>query len=336
MMEMRTMRSYRKHEESPGHEQEGTSRTEDDIDSSVEENTLSDDEVELNPPTINEVEQNPPNRDEVKQSPNPHVQSIVSMKDDPNLPTLTCRMWVLGISACALQGFLQARAMFYKDEFDLALILVYIMTYGMGWFMAALLPNKAVNVPFTGGFRFALNPEPFNTKEHVLLLSFGFVGLFFNWVSSPVMGWPSNLLEVIFFRTLHGEIDELIASLPPSCRAGRAIWMANVPLLNFPMVQMHMPDRVMRQFGLRQTILAHCNCRQPPHGKNWKAGQKDYRQDHHAELEMWNHRLNHIVPAGEADPHEYAYPADDPYVTWYERITIPYISRLGGGMDKAV
>ncbi|KAG5549880.1 hypothetical protein RHGRI_014998 [Rhododendron griersonianum] len=105
--------------------------------------------------------------------------------------------------------------------------------------------------------------------------------------------------------------EELIASLPPNCCAGRAIWMAKVPLLNFPMLQ-------------------------PPHGKDWKAGQKDYRQDHGAELEMWNNRLDHIVPAGEADPHEYAYLADDPYVTWYKRITIQYISRLSGGADKAM
>ncbi|KAF7143295.1 hypothetical protein RHSIM_Rhsim05G0159000 [Rhododendron simsii] len=128
--------------------------------------------------------------------------------------------------------------------------------------------------------------------------------------------------------------EELIASLPPNCHAGRAIWMAKVPLLNFAMVQMHMSARVMRQFGHRQTIPAHCNCRQPPHGKDWKAGQKDYRQEHHAELEMWNNRLDHIVPIGEADLYEYAYPANDPYVNWYDRITIQYITRLGGGADK--
>ncbi|KAG5553352.1 hypothetical protein RHGRI_011279 [Rhododendron griersonianum] len=51
---------------------------------------------------------------------------------------------------------------------------------------------------------------------------------------------------------------------------------------------------------------------------------------------MWNNRLDHIVPAGEADPHEYAYPVDDPYVSWYERITIQHISRLGGAADKAM
>lgn len=157
-------------------------------------------------------------------------------------------------------------------------------------------------------------------------------------LATHVLGYYRNYFDIqrgdeVIWRPYS---EELIASLPPSCRAGRAIWMAKVPLLNFPMVQMHMPDRVMRQFGHRQTIPAHCNCRQPLHGKNWKAGQKDFQQDHHAELEMWNHRLNHIVPTGEADPHEYAYPADDPYVTWYERITIPYISRLGGGADKAM
>ncbi|XP_058181148.1 uncharacterized protein LOC131299578 [Rhododendron vialii] len=84
------------------------------------------------------------------------------------------------------------------------------------------------------------------------------------------------------------------------------------------------------------SIPTHCNCRQPPHGKDWKARQKDYCQEHHAELEMWNNRLDHIILVGEADPHEYAYPVDDPYVSWYDRITKQYISQLGGGADKAM
>ncbi|KAI8572779.1 hypothetical protein RHMOL_Rhmol01G0227000 [Rhododendron molle] len=32
---------------------------------------------------------------------------------------------------------------------------------------------------------------------------------------------------------------------------------------------------------------------QPPHGKDWKARQKDYRKDHRAKLKMWNNRLDH-------------------------------------------
>lgn len=130
--------------------------------------------------------------------------------------------------------------------------------------------------------------------------------------------------------------EELIASLPHNCRAGRAIWTAKVPLLNFPMVQMHMPDRVKRQFGFRQTIPDPCNCRQLPHGKDWKAGRKDFSLEHHGQLQIWNNRLEHVLPDGEADPHVYAYPPDDPYVLWYERITLRYVSRLGGAVDMAV
>ncbi|KAF7151247.1 hypothetical protein RHSIM_Rhsim02G0127300 [Rhododendron simsii] len=129
--------------------------------------------------------------------------------------------------------------------------------------------------------------------------------------------------------------EELIASLPHNCCDGRAIWTAKVPLLNFPMVQMHMPDRVKRQFGFRQTIPDPCNRRQLPHGKDWKAGHKEFSLEHHAQLQIWNNRLEHVLPDGEADPHAYAYPPDDPYVLWYERITLRYVSRLGGAVDMA-
>ncbi|KAG5532074.1 hypothetical protein RHGRI_026626 [Rhododendron griersonianum] len=94
--------------------------------------------------------------------------------------------------------------------------------------------------------------------------------------------------------------------------------------------------RVKRQFGRRQTIPDACNCMPVLHGKDWSAGSKDFRLDHLAEFEMWNNRLDHVVADGEADPHEYAYPADDPYVLWYERITLRYISRQGRATNTAV
>ncbi|KAI8558994.1 hypothetical protein RHMOL_Rhmol04G0139600 [Rhododendron molle] len=144
---------------------------------------------------------------------------------------------------------------------------------------------------------------------HVLI--FIYVILMFRWddrfrspdLATHVVGYYRNYFDMqrsnkVIWRPYS---EELIDSLPPNCRVGKAIWMAKVPLLNFPMVQMHMPDR-----------------------------------EHRAELEMWNNRLDHIVPAGEADPYEYAYPADDPYVSWYERMTIQYISRLGGGANKVM
>lgn len=76
------------------------------------------------------------------------------------------------------------------------------------------------------------------------------------------------------------------------------------------------------------------NGRAAPHGKDFKAGSKDYHVEHLTQLEMWNNRLNYVVPDGEVDPP--VFPADDPYVLWYERITVRYISRLGAAADTVV
>ncbi|KAH7842880.1 hypothetical protein Vadar_010144 [Vaccinium darrowii] len=128
--------------------------------------------------------------------------------------------------------------------------------------------------------------------------------------------------------------DEIIENLPLNCRAGRAIWMAKVPLLCFPYVENHMPDRVMRQFGYRQSILDDCNCRAKPHGMNFKSGTKDYAVVHANSVALWNDRLNYIVLHGDVDID--VYPADDPYVVWYRKITLRYISRLGAAADIAM
>ena len=42
--------------------------------------------------------------------------------------------------------------------------------------------------------------------------------------------------------------------LLPWCVAGRAVWMATVPLVCFHLVEIHTPDRVVRQFGMIQEI----------------------------------------------------------------------------------
>ncbi|XP_043805078.1 serine/threonine-protein phosphatase 7 long form homolog [Manihot esculenta] len=48
--------------------------------------------------------------------------------------------------------------------------------------------------------------------------------------------------------------DELLASLPLYCTQGRDIWRAVVPLICFHVVEWHQPDRVLRQFGMQQSI----------------------------------------------------------------------------------
>ncbi|KAH7864518.1 hypothetical protein Vadar_030474 [Vaccinium darrowii] len=128
--------------------------------------------------------------------------------------------------------------------------------------------------------------------------------------------------------------DELIETLPLNCHAGKAIWMAKVPLICFPYMQNHMPDRVMRQFGYRQTIPDDCDCRARPHELNFKSGTKDYAVFHANSVALWNDRLNHIVSHADVDIDVYL--IDNPYVLWYRRINLRYISRLSAAADTAM
>jgi len=45
-----------------------------------------------------------------------------------------------------------------------------------------------------------------------------------------------------------------LQSLPPICTAGAHIWRARTPIICMENVEMHVPDRVLRQFGMNQHI----------------------------------------------------------------------------------
>ena len=49
-------------------------------------------------------------------------------------------------------------------------------------------------------------------------------------------------------------IRELVAHLPDICLANQEIWQTMSPLICFETVEWHRPERVLRQFDLRQGI----------------------------------------------------------------------------------
>ncbi|KAF7112937.1 hypothetical protein RHSIM_Rhsim13G0134200 [Rhododendron simsii] len=125
--------------------------------------------------------------------------------------------------------------------------------------------------------------------------------------------------------------EELLESLPEYCRAGRAVWRASVPLIYYVVCQYHQPERVMRQFGFRQCIPPSSCSLDPPHGKTLQSGALDWALKYQKIIEVWNNRLNLVVPPGDIDLLEY--PFDDPYVAWYDRIIRRGISCVGCGVD---
>ncbi|KAF7114253.1 hypothetical protein RHSIM_RhsimUnG0097200 [Rhododendron simsii] len=93
--------------------------------------------------------------------------------------------------------------------------------------------------------------------------------------------------------------EDLIQSLPRFCSAGRGVWMASVPLIQFSHVEQHQPEQ------------------------NWSKP-----------IRLWNNRANSIVNI--TNPDILVYPADDPYPDWYERITLRFVSKMGAATYTAM
>ncbi|KAF9202183.1 hypothetical protein BGZ59_002283, partial [Podila verticillata] len=159
-------------------------------------------------------------------SPIPEVAAVVSNTDDPSIPCMTFRFWVMGLVSIFALSFVNQ-----------------LLKISVGQFMARVLPTRRHNLC---GFQFTLNPGPFNVKEHVLvtimancgagtayavdiiviqrvfykqnfgfianlllilttqLVGYGMAGILRRYLVYPAaMIWPSNLVTVALFNTLH-------------------------------------------------------------------------------------------------------------------------------------
>ncbi|KAJ4956467.1 hypothetical protein NE237_013250 [Protea cynaroides] len=108
--------------------------------------------------------------DENENSPVKQVALTVPTTDDPNVPVLTFRMWVLGILSCVLLSFLNQFFWYRTEPLTISSISAQIAVVPLGHFMASTITRR---VFFKGSrWEFTLNPGPFNMKEHVLITIF--------------------------------------------------------------------------------------------------------------------------------------------------------------------
>ncbi|PLW42849.1 hypothetical protein PCASD_07221 [Puccinia coronata f. sp. avenae] len=123
-------------------------------------------------------------------SPYPEVRASVSNIDDPEMPCLTFRAWVLGLFFVVVCGSLN---MFFQLRYPAPFItpvIVQIISYPSGKLCATILPDRVYQLPggegmkrsgFKGfldriwptwlgaGAEWSLNPGPFNIKEHTVI-----------------------------------------------------------------------------------------------------------------------------------------------------------------------
>lgn len=108
--------------------------------------------------------------DTEEDSPYPEVRASVSNIDDPSMPIATFRVLLLSLTLCVLAGAANTYLMLRFPAPTVTPVLVTILAYPLGKFMAAVLPTREYYLPKVfGGYSFSLNPGAFNIKEHAVI-----------------------------------------------------------------------------------------------------------------------------------------------------------------------
>lgn len=127
----------------------------------------------------------------------PYVRRIVSYSDDPTLPTLTFRYFLLSIVFVVPGAFLSMMSHYRTTYAPYSVFFVQIASSYVGAWLAKVLPAWTVRLPFTR-WCFSLNPGPFSVKEHVLITITAASGATYNLGYTPI-----SLVELYFGSKMH-------------------------------------------------------------------------------------------------------------------------------------
>ncbi|KAL0081202.1 OPT family small oligopeptide transporter [Phycomyces blakesleeanus] len=168
-------------------------------------------------------------------SPIEEVRLVVPNTDDPTLPVLTFRTWLLGITFSCVLAFVNQFFWYRANAMTLSPLVVQLVSFPLGKIMERIIPTS----------RF-FNPGPFNMKEHVLItamanccyntayavdiitiqklwygqdlgwgggilliwttqfIGYGMAGVLRPYLVYPsAMVWPGNLANISLFRSFH-------------------------------------------------------------------------------------------------------------------------------------
>lgn len=95
-------------------------------------------------------------------SPYPEVRSAVANTDDPSIPTMTLRTWVLGLTLAVLMASVNQFLFFRYPSVPIGSTTAQLVSFPLGRLWASYVPRKRI-------FGVSLNPGPFSIKEHVLI-----------------------------------------------------------------------------------------------------------------------------------------------------------------------
>jgi OPT family small oligopeptide transporter len=132
------------------------------------------------------------------------VRQLINLEDDPSLPTITFRYFVLSVVFVIPGAFLSQMSYFRTTKAPYSVFFVQIACHYAGHFLAKVLPTWNIGIPGTR-FSFNLNPAPWSIKEHVLVTLTAASGATYNLGYVPVVlaelwyGERINPAVAIFF-----------------------------------------------------------------------------------------------------------------------------------------
>ncbi|CAH9116383.1 unnamed protein product [Cuscuta europaea] len=116
---------------------------------------------------------------------------------------------------------------------------------------------------------------------------------------------------------------EMFAELPPTGREHSHIWRARVSLICFDIVELHLPDRVLQQFGYEQVIPAPIDTYVELHRSDRRGNHiEDWALRHVRYVTMWERQAELVVTG---TPTLVPSVSRD-YMGWYYSITRLFVS----------
>lgn len=126
--------------------------------------------------------------------------------------------------------------------------------------------------------------------------------------------------------------EEILENLPYYCTAESNIWTAKVPLICFHIIEWHLPDRVMRQFGGTQGIPSICNTEVDLHKIDLRnKTDAGWQRRHKKYVRLWRHRHESVIEVINGPVQ-----VQPEYQHWYLQHTRRWISRTGATLSYLV
>ncbi|KAJ5710681.1 Oligopeptide transporter OPT superfamily [Penicillium malachiteum] len=112
------------------------------------------------------------------------VRQLINLQDDPTLPTITFRYFVLTAIFVIPGAFLSQMSRFRTTQAPYSVFFVQIACHYVGHFLARILPAWKIGL---GRWSFNLNPGPWSIKEHVLVTVTAESGATYNIGYAPIV-----------------------------------------------------------------------------------------------------------------------------------------------------